>query len=70
MVSVPWCYPMTLQLVDNIDHYARGVMVLWFERLLLKLEDLGSTPVQTKCHSSLLRYKAVGINWIQMQQIV
>ena len=50
--------------------FARGAMVMWLERLLMKQEDLGSIPAQTKCFSSLLGYKELRIKWIQTRQIV
>ena len=42
----------------------------WLERSVVKQEDLGSIPAETKCFSSLLVYDEIGIKWIQTQQIV
>ena len=42
-------------------------MVLWLEQSLVKQEDLGSIPDQTKCFSPHLGYEEVGIKWIQAQ---
>ena len=64
LVKLVKCLTNTL-----FNDHARGAMVKWLEWSLVKQEDLGSIPAQTKCFSSLLGYKEVGIKWIQTQQI-
>ena len=56
---------LIMVLYNFVKVVARGAMVWWLERSLVKQKDLGSVAAQAKCFSSLLGYKEVRIKWIQ-----